>query len=134
MSRFISWVNSFSDIRRKCILPNLIRAVKRLHSLYWSIHTKDESKRETAFASIFGVNWLWLTTPIIFGKIPLPANVRKLVFFIWNKAWRNYKFAWNSWKVLDSIVASFFFYSKFNQWLLSLSWFFNPFFCMELLA
>ena len=30
-----------------------------LHSLYWSIHTKDESKRETAFAFIFGVNWLW---------------------------------------------------------------------------
>ena len=27
--------------------------------LYWSIHTKDESKRGTAFAFIFGVNWLW---------------------------------------------------------------------------
>ena len=27
-----------------------------LHSLYWSIHTKDESKRGTAFAFIFGVN------------------------------------------------------------------------------
>ena len=28
------------------------------HSLYWSIHTKDESKRCSAFAFIFGVNWL----------------------------------------------------------------------------
>ena len=28
-------------------------------SLYWSIHTKDESKCGTAFAFIFGVNWLW---------------------------------------------------------------------------
>ena len=27
-----------------------------LHSLYWSIHTKDESKRGTAFAFILGVN------------------------------------------------------------------------------
>ena len=45
-----------SDISRKWILPNMIRAVKRLHSMYWSIHTKDESKRETAFAFIFGVN------------------------------------------------------------------------------
>ena len=24
-----------------------------------SIHTKDESKRDSAFAFIFGVNWLW---------------------------------------------------------------------------
>ena len=31
----------------------------RYMSLSWSIHTKDESKRETAFAFIFGVNWLW---------------------------------------------------------------------------
>ena len=27
--------------------------------LYWSIHTKDEGKHGTAFAFIFGVNWLW---------------------------------------------------------------------------
>ena len=50
--------NSFSDISRKCILPNVIGAVNRLHSLHWSIHTKDESKRGTALAFIFGVNWL----------------------------------------------------------------------------
>ena len=31
-----------------------------LHSLKWSIHTKDESKCTTAFSFIFGVNWLWL--------------------------------------------------------------------------
>ena len=36
-----------------------------------------------------------LTVLIIFGKIPLPANVWKWVFS-WNKTWRNYKFAWNS--------------------------------------
>ena len=36
-----------------------MKLVIPLHSLYWSIHTKDESKRGTAFAFIFGVNWLW---------------------------------------------------------------------------
>ena len=35
-----------------------MKLVIPLHSLYWSIHTKDESKRGTAFAFIFGVNWL----------------------------------------------------------------------------
>ena len=30
----------------------------RYISLYWSIHTKNESKRVIAFAFIFGVNWL----------------------------------------------------------------------------
>ena len=35
---------------------NSIKLVIPLHSLYWSIHTKDESKRGTAFAFIFGVN------------------------------------------------------------------------------
>ena len=36
-----------------------MKLVIPLRSLYWSIHTKDESKRGTAFAFIFGVNWLW---------------------------------------------------------------------------
>ena len=36
-----------------------MKLVIPLHSLYWSIHTKDESKRGIAFAFIFGVNWLW---------------------------------------------------------------------------
>ena len=35
---------------------NSMKLVIPLHSLYWSIHTKDESKRRTAFAFIFGVN------------------------------------------------------------------------------
>ena len=35
---------------------NSMKLVIPLHSLCWSIHTKDESKRETAFAFIFGVN------------------------------------------------------------------------------
>ena len=38
---------------------NTMKLVIPLHWLYWSIHTKDESKRGTAFAFIFGVNWLW---------------------------------------------------------------------------
>ena len=38
---------------------NSMKLVIPLHSLYWSIHTKDESKRRTAFAFIVGVNWLW---------------------------------------------------------------------------
>ena len=36
-----------------------MKVVIPLHPLYWSIHTKDESKRGTVFAFIFGVNWLW---------------------------------------------------------------------------
>ena len=36
-----------------------MKLVILLHLFYWSIHTKDESKRGTAFAFIFGVNWLW---------------------------------------------------------------------------
>ena len=35
---------------------NSMKLVIPLLSLYWSIHTKDESKRGTAFAFIFGVN------------------------------------------------------------------------------
>ena len=37
-------------------LMNSMKLVISIHSVYWSIHTKDESKRETAFAFIFGVN------------------------------------------------------------------------------
>ena len=35
---------------------NSMKLAILLHSLHWSIHTKDESKRGTAFAFIFGVN------------------------------------------------------------------------------
>ena len=38
------------------LVMNSMKLVVPLHSLYWSIHTKDESKRGTAFAFIFGVN------------------------------------------------------------------------------
>ena len=38
------------------IYMNSMKLVIPLHSLYWSIHTKDESKRGTAFTFIFGVN------------------------------------------------------------------------------
>ena len=45
--------------KQKCFndsLKNSMKLVILFHSLYWSIHTKDESKRGTAFAFIFGVN------------------------------------------------------------------------------
>ena len=64
-----------------------------------SIHTKDESERETAFAFIFGVNWTiqWVPSvnhPNHIWQNTLPAFIRKWVF-AWNKTWRNYKFPWN---------------------------------------
>ena len=37
-------------------IMNSMKLVIPLHTLYWSIHTKDESKRGTVFAFIFGVN------------------------------------------------------------------------------
>ena len=38
------------------LFMNSMKLVIPLHLLYWSIHTKDESKRGSAFAFIFGVN------------------------------------------------------------------------------
>ena len=38
------------------LVMNSMKLVIPLRTLYWSIHTKDESKRGTAFAFIFGVN------------------------------------------------------------------------------
>ena len=61
--RLLKWTPSCSFLA--FFLPflqhfmNSMKLVIRLYSLYWSIHTKDESKRGTAFAFIFGVNWLW---------------------------------------------------------------------------
>ena len=43
-------------VRLVLVIMNSKKLVIPLHSLYWSIHTKDESKRGTAFAFIFGVN------------------------------------------------------------------------------
>ena len=37
----------------------IMKLVIPLHSLYCSIHIKDESKCGTVLAFIFGVNWLW---------------------------------------------------------------------------
>ena len=43
--------------KRACdVFMNSMKLVIPLHSLYWSIHIKDERKRGTAFAFIFGVN------------------------------------------------------------------------------
>ena len=54
-------MTSLDPIRRHSLhgQQHAMKLVILLHSLYWSIHTKDESKRGTAFAFIFGVNWLW---------------------------------------------------------------------------
>ena len=41
---------------QRLLLANLSLMGYLLYSLYWSIHTKDESKRDSAFAFIFGVN------------------------------------------------------------------------------
>ena len=58
----IAWPHSvqyfINEVARHMIM-NSMKLVIPLHSLYWSIHTKDESKRGTAFTFIFGVNWLW---------------------------------------------------------------------------
>ena len=42
--------------KHQTLSMNSMKLVIPLHSWYQSIHTKDESKRETAFAFIFGVN------------------------------------------------------------------------------
>ena len=49
---FVRVVEIFENVD----VMNSMKVVIPLHSLYWSIHTKDESKRGTAFAFIFGVN------------------------------------------------------------------------------
>ena len=49
-------VSMATDLSDKALLMNSMKLVIPLHSLYWSIHTKDESKRGTTFAFIFGVN------------------------------------------------------------------------------
>ena len=40
----------------KQIIMNYLKLVIPLHSLYWSVHAKDETKHGMAFAFIFGVN------------------------------------------------------------------------------
>ena len=55
---FIYWKTKFLILAGSAFSPNTIRAGNQLHSLYWSIHTKDESKRETAFAFISSLVWI----------------------------------------------------------------------------
>ena len=63
-----------------------MKLVIPLHSLYWSIHTKDESKCGTAFAFIFGVNWLWhCGVTASFGVFFYEINVTE------------WQVSWNSW-------------------------------------
>ena len=47
---------SIPEASKHHLVMNSMKLVIPLHSLYWSIHTKDESIRGTAFAFIFGVN------------------------------------------------------------------------------
>ena len=53
------WVNAWDNLLLRCFKMFMMsmKLVIPLHSLYWSIHIKDESKRVSAFAFIFGVNW-----------------------------------------------------------------------------
>ena len=59
-----TWANHFlgclgraeEEIPNAGQIMNSMKLVIPLYSLYWSIHTKDESKRGIAFAFIFGVN------------------------------------------------------------------------------
>ena len=48
--------NYYTNASAMQYIMNYMKLVLPLYSLYWSIHTKDESKRGTAFAFIFGVN------------------------------------------------------------------------------
>ena len=49
--------DSFKIVMGPCsLLMNSMKLVIPLHLLYWSIHTKDESKHGTVFAFISGVN------------------------------------------------------------------------------
>ena len=53
------WVVTQPLFMAIAVLANCMNSMKLvilLNLLYWSIHTKDESKRGTAFAFIFGVN------------------------------------------------------------------------------
>ena len=49
-------ISKFTTARIFSENTNSMKVVILLHSFYWSIHTKDESKCRTAFDLIFGVN------------------------------------------------------------------------------
>ena len=74
-----------SKVNHKSFIPwNL-----SFHSLYWSIHTKDESKSWTMFAFIFGLNGLWCCgVTASFGKRDGMTSVMefmKFTVFLWGK-------------------------------------------------
>ena len=52
-------VSMYLSCPKQPVSMNYMKLAIPLHSLHWSIHTKDESKHGTAFAFTFGVNWLW---------------------------------------------------------------------------
>ena len=54
--RIQNMLNGDSVFWGEGIFMNSTKLVIPLCSLYWSIHTKDESKRGSAFAFIIGVN------------------------------------------------------------------------------
>ena len=58
-SRFISWKSPLLTLAGSGSYQIWLGREPIALRWYWSIHTKDESKCETAFAFIFGVNWLW---------------------------------------------------------------------------
>ena len=85
-----------------------------LHSSYWSIHTKDESKRGTAFAFIFGVNWLWRCgVTASFGVFFLEIRCNGMTSFMefmtsWNaqhvavtSSWQRCLGPWQPWRDLS---------------------------------
>ena len=71
---------------------NSVKLFIPLHSLYWSIHTKDESKRRTAFAFIFGVNWLWRCgVKASLGVFIHEIRCNGMTIFMELKKWRNFQ-------------------------------------------
>ena len=78
---------------------NSMKLVIPLHSLYWSIHTKDKSKRRTTFAFIFGVNWLWrcgvtASLGVFYHEIKcngMTSFMRFMSWALWVAAWLSYE-------------------------------------------
>ena len=53
---YFVWGTNLAFLSIIRLLMNSMKLVIPFHSLYWSIHTKDESKHGTKFAFIFGMN------------------------------------------------------------------------------
>ena len=91
---------------------SFMKLVIPLHSLYWSIHTRDESKRGTAFAFIFGVNWLWrcgvtALFGVFFYEIKCNGMTSFMEFMLGQFAWQNDQFhGFHKWPLNCSICCS----------------------------